>query len=99
MELGIIWSPTWLEVARVKSSWLDFYQAQIFAYSGPRGFLNNPPRGNNRAAKRRDILLLLRATLHDVESSCTFRNGCSSLQPHSVTPRGAVFPERIRISL
>ena len=31
MELGIIWPPTWLELARVGSSWLEFDQAQMFA--------------------------------------------------------------------
>ena len=35
MELGIVWPPTWLELARVGSSWLEFDQAQIFAQLEP----------------------------------------------------------------
>ena len=31
LQLGIVWSPTWLELALVGSSWLEFDQAQIFA--------------------------------------------------------------------
>ena len=34
-ELGIVWSPTWLELARVGSGWLEFDQAQIFARLEP----------------------------------------------------------------
>ena len=35
MELGIVWPPTWLELARVGSSWHEFDQAQIFAQLEP----------------------------------------------------------------
>ena len=35
MELGIVWPPTWLELARVGLSWLEFDQAQIFAQLEP----------------------------------------------------------------
>ena len=35
MELSIVWPPTWLECARVGSSWLEFDQAQIFAQLEP----------------------------------------------------------------
>ena len=42
MELGIVWPPTWLELARVGSSWLEFDQAQLFAQLEP-GF---PPFGH-----------------------------------------------------
>ena len=33
MELGIVWPPTWLELAVVGSSWLEFDQAQILPNS------------------------------------------------------------------
>ena len=42
MELGIVWPPTWLELARVGSSWLEFDQAQIFAQLEP----SLPPFGH-----------------------------------------------------
>ena len=35
MELGIVWPPTWLELARAGSNWLEFVQAQIFAQLEP----------------------------------------------------------------
>ena len=34
-QLGIVWPPTWLELARVGSSWLEFDQTQIFAQLEP----------------------------------------------------------------
>ena len=34
-KLGIVWSSTWLELAQVGSSWLEFDQAQIFAQLEP----------------------------------------------------------------
>ena len=42
MELGIVWPPTWLELARVGSSWLEFDQAQNFAQVKP----SFPPFGH-----------------------------------------------------
>ena len=35
IELGIVWPPTWLELARIGSSWLEFDHAQIFAQLEP----------------------------------------------------------------
>ena len=35
MELGIVWPPTWPQLAWVVSSWLEFDQAQMFAQLEP----------------------------------------------------------------
>ena len=45
--VGIVWPPTWLELARVGSSWLEFDQAQIFAQLEP----SFPPFGHHSILK------------------------------------------------
>ena len=65
MDLGIVWPPTWLELARGGSSWLEFDQTRIFAQPEP----SFPPFGHDSQLEPSCFVFVmgLRGRIHTIE--------------------------------